>query len=255
MNHSVPSDAPVTVVAVHGNGGGSFRFSRLPASPDPAVRLRAIDLPGFGGRPAQRLPVTLDELSDALRDELRTAGPGPVVVLGHGIGGSIALHALQETVDGVVGLVLHAPVAARLDTRWFPRLMRPRWVRRGVQLAISSLPARLVGRLLLFRDGDVPRSFADRFLAEYRRADGFADMFDLLTADWFAGLRPIDVPTVLLWGERDRVLGADQVTELLAVVPGARQQTVAEWGHFPMIERPGEYLAVVTRLASELAAE
>jgi alpha-beta hydrolase superfamily lysophospholipase len=49
--------------------------------------------------------------------------PRPRVVLGHGIGGSIALELAQEYASSIDGLILHAPVGARLDRRWFPQLM------------------------------------------------------------------------------------------------------------------------------------
>ncbi len=242
----------LTIIAVHGNGGGSFRFERLhPHVPDD-VRLVAVDLPGFGGRPLPRRPATMDLLAAALLEEL-TADRAPIVVLGHGIGGSIALSALQGT--DVAGLILHAPVAARLDTRWFPRLMRPAPVRAAVKWAISSLPARLLGRAVLFRGGDVPRSYVDRFLREYRHAEAFADMFDLLSVDWFEQLDPLVTPTTILWGDGDRVLGADQATDLLRVVPDATTETVAGWGHFPMIEQPEDYLDRIVRIAREVVAQ
>ncbi len=239
----------LTIIAVHGNGGGSFRFERLRRHVPDGVRLVAVDLPGFGGRPLPQRPATMDLLAGALRDEL-TDDRAPIVVLGHGIGGSIALSALQG-VD-VAGLILHAPVAARLDTRWFPRLMRPAPVRAAVKWAISSLPARLIGRALLFRDSDVPRSYVDRFLGEYLYAEAFADMFDLLTVEWFEQLEPLTTPTTILWGDGDRVLGADQATDLLRVVPHATTETVAGWGHFPMIEQPEEYLDRVIGIARSL---
>ncbi|MEM8904418.1 MAG: alpha/beta hydrolase [Actinomycetota bacterium] len=239
----------LTIIAVHGNGGGSFRFERLRPHVPGHVNFVAVDLPGFGGRPLPQRPATMELLAGALRDEI-AAQAAPVVVLGHGIGGSIALSALQD-VD-VAGLVLHAPVAARLDTRWFPRLMRPTPVRAAVQRAISSAPARFIGRRLLFRDGDVPRSYVDRFLGEYRHAEAFADMFDLLTAEWFDGLEPLAIPTTILWGDGDRVLGADQATDLLRVVPDASTETVEGWGHFPMIEQPESYLSRIVDISRTL---
>ncbi|MEO1060991.1 MAG: alpha/beta hydrolase [Actinomycetota bacterium] len=242
----------LTIIAVHGNGGGSFRFERLHPHVPEDVRFVAVDLPGFGGRPLPERPATMELLAGALREEL-TGDRAPIVVLGHGIGGSIALSALQD-VD-VAGLILHAPVAARLDTRWFPRLMRPAPVRAAVQWAISSPPARLLGKALLFRDGDVPRSYVDRFLGEYRHAEAFADMFDLLTVDWFEQLEPLTTPTSILWGDGDRVLGADQATDLLRVVPEATTETVEGWGHFPMIEQPVDYLDRVVGIARELVGQ
>lgn len=240
----------VTVVAVHGNGGGSFRFSRLPDPLAPGVELRAVDLPGFGGTPIGADVATLDDYGRHLRALLDDA-PRPRVLLGHGIGGSLALSALQGHDAAADGLVLHAPVGADLDDRWFPRLMRPRPVRTAVKRAIAAPPTRWALRSRLFAPG-VPPEFADHFLAEYRRCAAFELMFDLLTPEWFASLRPVSTPAVLLWGERDRVLRHGQADAFDPLVPGARRRVVPAWGHFPMVDDPEGYADVVAGLAREL---
>lgn len=236
----------ITVIAVHGNGGGASRWSLLPRPLAPDVALRAVTLPGFEGRPLPAGPVTMATFTDALLDAVRTA-PRPRVVLGHGIGGSIALDALGDAPDDADGIVLHAPVGARLDSRRFPRVMAAPMVRRAVRLGISSLPARLVGRAVLFRSA--PRGTADRFLREYRRCAAFEPMFDLLTADWFARLRPVDLPGLLLWGSRDRVVDADHLPDFQRLVRRATWHVEPGWGHFPMLDDPDRYAAVVARLA------
>lgn len=239
----------VTVVAVHGNGGGAFRFSLLPDELAPGVRLHAVTLPGFEGEPLPAGPLSMTTYTDALAKEL-AAIAGPRVVLGHGIGGSIALDALGRHPEVAEALILHAPVGARLDERWFPRLMTTKPMRRLVQLGISSLPVRVVAGRLLFRSA--PAGFTNRFLAEYRRAESFGPMFDLLTAEWFDSLRPLELPAVGLWGQKDRVLGPDQLAFVERLVPASTRRIEAEWGHFPMIDVPEEYGRVVGELALEL---
>jgi pimeloyl-ACP methyl ester carboxylesterase len=240
----------ITVIAVHGNGGGASRWALLPRPLAPDVALHAVTLPGFEGRPLPDGPVTMATFADALRAVVRAA-PRPRVVLGHGIGGSIALDALGGAGAEIDGIILHAPVGARLDTRAFPRLMAAPPVRRAVRLGISSLPARLVGRLVLFRSA--PPGTADRFLREYRRCEAFEPMFDLLTAEWFAGLEPVAVPGLLLWGSRDRVLDVDHLADFQRLVPRATRHVEPGWGHFPMLDEPDGYAAVVARSARGLA--
>jgi pimeloyl-ACP methyl ester carboxylesterase len=243
--------SPLTVVAVHGNGGGAFRFSLLPRPLADGVSLRAITLPGFEGVPLPAGQVTVATFADALAEELR-AIDGDRVVLGHGIGGSIALDALGRHAGIAEGLILHAPVGARLDERLFPRIMSTPAVRSTVKWAIGAQLTRMIAGRLLFRG--TPAGFTDRFLAEYRRCEAFGAMFEILTAEWFDALEPIDLPAAVLWGEHDRVLGSDQATEIEALAPGADRVVVPGWGHFPMIDDPGDYATRIAELARGLVA-
>lgn len=239
----------LTVVAVHGNGGGAFRFSLMPTELADGVTLHAVTLPGFEGRPLGTASPTMATYTDDLATTIRGID-GPVVVLGHGIGGSIALDTLGRHPGIADGLILHAIVGANLDERWFPRFMARPAVRSGVQRLISSKAIRLTAGRLLFRSA--PAGFADRFLAEYRRAESFGPMFDLLTAEWFDSLAEVAAPTVVLWGEKDRVLDIGQLEVIEQLVPNRRRHVEPSWGHFPMIDDPAGYGRVIAELARSL---
>jgi pimeloyl-ACP methyl ester carboxylesterase len=240
----------VRLVAVHGNGGGAFRFSRVAEHMPADVAIVAPDLPGFGGAPRDPSITTLAGFADALARIVRDV-PRPRVVLGHGVGGSIALELLQREAELVDGVILHAPVGARLDRRWFPKLMRPRPMRELVRRVLASRLTRPFLRRRLF-DDRVPREVVDGFFDGYAKCEAFGDLFDMIDATWFAGLAPVDVPAVLLWGERERVLGVDQVDAFRSLLPRASVEIVPEWDHFPMLETPREYAEVVARLARGL---
>lgn len=241
----------LSLVFVHGNGGGGFRFERLKGFVEPGVEVFAPTLPGFGGERGSGPLETMGEYAETLAREVAGA-PGPRVVVGHGIGGSVVLEMLQRHAGVAEGVVLHAPVGADLERRWFPRLMRPAWVREAGRRAFAAPVLRPVWRRLLFREA-VPEEYLRRFFAGYGECAAFGRMFDLITAEWFAGLRPVAARAVLLWGGRERVLKAGQAEAFRRVLPGARVEIVPEWDHFPMIERPEEYLQAVARLAREVA--
>lgn len=241
-----------TIIAVHGNGGGGERFMLIGPvleQLDDAIALHAPTLPGFGGRPLGAI-TDLDGLADALATEVRSVD-GPRILLGHGIGGSVALHLLARDPAIADGLILHAPVGTRLDTRWFPRLMRPSWIRRLVPRVIATPLARPVLRRLALRQVDP--HVADRVLAAYGRAEAFGRMFEWLTADWFGRL-PVqaDLPAIVLWGQRDGVLDADQRGDYHRLLPRSREVTVPDWGHFPMLDRPEAYARTIAALTREL---
>jgi pyruvate,water dikinase len=238
----------ITLVAVHGNGGGGFRFARVrPHVPD-GIRFEAVTLPGFGGRAGDPTLRTLPDYAEALWREIEHL-PRPLVVLGHGIGGSIALDMVQR--HDIDALILHAPVGTRLEKRWFPRLMQPEPVRSLIKWGISSRITRpLIGRRFFSRN--VPVDYRNEFLDEYGRADSFSQMFDIITPEWWDGLEPVDMPALMLWGSDDRVLGADQVADYQALLPRTWTDVVPGWGHFPMVEGPAEYAATIADWAERL---
>ncbi|MCS7080927.1 MAG: alpha/beta hydrolase [Chloracidobacterium sp.] len=243
-----------TIIAVHGNGGGAFRFARLQPffTDDAPVAFTALTLPGFGGTPRDRRCRTLADYANHIQAFVMSVPP-PRVLLGHGIGGSMVLEYLQHDAPSVAGVILHAPVGAQLDTRWFPRLMRSTVARELGKRLLAARVLRPVWRRTFFSDA-VPRDFLDQFFAEYGRCEAFGQMFDLITADWFAGLRPVAVPCVLLWGARERVLRLEQAVDFRAKLPAAVIEVVSDWDHFPMVEQPEAYARKITSLALRLTA-
>jgi pimeloyl-ACP methyl ester carboxylesterase len=239
----------VTLTAIHGNGGGAHRFA-LAAPHFPAdVDFRPLTLPGFADRRADAALRTLADYGRYL-SEVIARQPRPRVLLGHGIGGSLALQMAQHYAPMLDGLILHAPVGAFLNARWFPRLMALPGARRAGQLAISSPLLRPLWRKALFTK-PVPPAFADRFFEEYRQCANFSQMFDLITASWFDSLSPVQMPSALLWGARERVLAAGHAPAFQALLPGAKLRIIDHWDHFPMIDQPEEYAQVVTVLVTE----
>jgi pimeloyl-ACP methyl ester carboxylesterase len=244
-----------TIIAVHGNGGSAFRFARLKPlfSETSAVGFVALTLPGFGGTPRDPQCATLSDYAAHIQ-QFVTQIDAPRILLGHGIGGSLVLEYLQHFAPSVAGVILHAPVGARLDARWFPRLMSSETTRElGKRMLASALLRPLWKRL--FFSQPVPDEFLNRFFAEYGTCEAFGQMFELITAEWFAGLKPVTLPSVLLWGARERVLRLEHAADFRAKLPAATMEIVNDWDHFPMVEQPEAYAHKLMQLASKLTAE
>lgn len=240
----------LTIVAIHGNGGGAFRFARMRPYVPEDVAFTAVTLPGFADVPRDPGLQSMADYARCLRDMLQdSAAPGPLVLLGTGIGGSMALEYVQHYPAD--GLILHAPVGTRIDTRLFPRLMKLPGMRGLGQWAFSSRLTRPFFKRLLFTQ-PLPDDVTNRFFDEYRQCSVFGQMFDLITADWFAGLRPVQLPAALLWGERERVLTVDQLDDYKVLLPNHLVRTVPDWDHFPMLEQPQAYAQEVVALARRL---
>ncbi|MDA0374534.1 MAG: alpha/beta hydrolase [Planctomycetota bacterium] len=247
---------PCTLVALHGNGGGAARFARVASHWPEGLRVEVPELPGFGARGGEA--VSHLQMEDYAREVIRfvEACDRPRVLLGHGIGGAFALAALQLSPDLADGIVLHAPVGAHLDQRRFPKLMRPRLVRRLARTVLTSRLSRPWLRRRLFVDPTtIPAAIETGFFGDYRRCSAFGHVFDLITARWFESLEPVRVPAVLLWGLEERVLAPSQAEAFRVPLPLASLRTVEGWGHFPMLETPESYAAVVSEAVRDLLRE
>jgi pimeloyl-ACP methyl ester carboxylesterase len=247
---TTPDAPPVTVIAVHGNGGGSFRFSMVAERVPRDVRFIAPDLPGFGGASRPTPLPTLRAYAEWLVDIIE-ATPAPRVLLGHGIGGAFVLELLQRYSHLVSGVILHAPVGAKLGSRAFPVLMKPRPVRWMVQQALAARLLRPMWERRFFR-APVPMHAVDTFFTNYRHCAAFSPMFDMITPRWFDSLAPVQVPATLLWGARERVLSPSHAALYQRVLPQADVVIEPEWDHFPMMDAPASYATRIADLAHDL---
>lgn len=241
-----------SLIAVHGNGGGGFRFERIQPFIPSEVKFLAPTLPGFDHVPQDDSLRTLKDYAFKLHEMICHA-PRPIVMLGTGIGGSIALEFVQHFESDVHALILHAPVGTRLKTRLFPNLMKPLWIRRlGQQLFSSKLTRPIFSALLFESPQNIPPDYVQRFFEAYRHCAAFAQMFDIITDEWFRSLRPVLIPSALLWGEKERVLTPDQAADYQKLLPNSVIRLVPNWNHFPMIEQPEAFSRETLSLAYEL---
>ncbi len=64
-------------------------------------------------------------------------------------------------------------------------------------------------------------------------------------------LARIDVPTLVLWGESDRIVSPDYGRAYAAAIPGARFQSIPAAGHYPYLEQPEPFVAAVSAFLRE----
>src|SRR5207244_12052993 len=55
-----------------------------------------------------------------------------------------------------------------------------------------------------------------------------------------------DVPTLIVWGDRDHIIPVEQGHATHAAIPGSRLEIFAGAGHFPHCEQPARFRAVLT---------
>jgi 3-oxoadipate enol-lactonase len=155
--------SPPTLLLVHGIGSTRAFW-------DPIVPLLdgfdcvAVDVPGFGAAPPIDEPVTVARLAVALDDPAR----GPVVVIGHSLGGMIAQELALRAPDRVRGLVLcnTIPGVTQGAREFNPVLAELAESSGSAAVADALMPAMLGPKALEHTD-----RARERFLADMQAAD------------------------------------------------------------------------------------
>jgi pimeloyl-ACP methyl ester carboxylesterase len=260
-----PAEGGEPALYVHGLGGASTNWTDFAALLATRLDAESPDLPGFGwsdpppvtaGRRAYSITAQAD-LVIALLARRR----GPVHLVGNSMGGAISIQVAARRPDLVRTLTLISPAVPDLTPRRgsdpaLPLLLVP-GVDRLVARRLGRLsPARRTQALLDLVYGDpsiVPANRRAEAEAEFARRAGLAHSTEAL-ARAFRGLvgayllpgersmwrlaARITAPTLVVWGDRDRLVHVSNAPRTARTIPGARLLVLPGIGHVAQLEAP-----------------
>lgn len=206
----------------------------------------AIDALGFGMSDRVVEPVyTLKQEARLLAEFFEGLGIRQAAIAGHSMGGALALQFAYDFPDQVYKLVLIAPATYLYDA--YPRdgfRRVPNSVARGV-LGIANRVRgnQLLGLVHAYGDPRMIDDDAMTYRAQLLKVRGSADALVAISksrreADVPRGLKKIMIPTLLLWGERDRVVPLWHARRHYLSMPNARLELIEGAGHLPQEEKP-----------------
>lgn len=213
------------VILIHGLAGSTRWWASTRELLAEHFRVYAIDLISFGATNSRRSFV-LDQAAAFLAAWLERIGVERANVVGHSMGGIIAADLAAAYPDRVDRLVLVAPATLPLNFG-YPRAML------GLLRTMPGISPRFVPILIAdgIRAGPLALWNATR---------------QILTADLRDRFCQIRAPTLLIWGERDRLVPVTVGSQLLHDVPHAKLLVMAGAGHVPMWDQPVEFVRIVT---------
>ena len=246
MTHVVESGSGPALLLLHGIGGSADSFVPQFDELSSSLRLLAWDAPGYGRSEDPGRPFDLDDYADAAADVIRDrCGDAGAHVLGMSWGGVIATRLALRHPGLVRSLLLgSSTVGSGADGDAAGR-MRARAATLE-QEGAEAFAAERAPRLLSGTAGDEVTAKATAIMASSIRLPGYGCAAESMAAtDHTADLPKIDIPTLVLGGDEDRVTGVPASQVLAGGIPGAVFVTIRGAGHLANQERPEAFNAWV----------
>jgi pimeloyl-ACP methyl ester carboxylesterase len=191
-------------------------------------RVVALDLPGFGysGRLAR---YGADSYAHFIHAFLDALGLEQVDLVGHSMGGQIAIAAAAARPERVRRLVLVASAGLpRHGSRWLA--------------PVAVLTDRSTYHLRLY----------PTMLRLTRHARAMRECYHMLLEDSVFGLlSDLTMPTLIIWGSRDRLVPLEDATLLARGIPNSRLVIMRGCGHLPFYQKPRQFERIIQKFLSD----
>lgn len=254
-----------TIVLIHGLAGSSSTWKDVMPTLVETHDVIAPDLLGHGESAKPMGDYSLGAHASGLRDLLAALEVPSATIVGHSFGGGVAMQLAYQHPELCDRLVLVASGGLGRDVSWLLRLGTLPLSEYAMPLVFSRRVAdggNQVGERLARLGWQSPtlrewwRSYSSLANADNRRAfvrtirtvidTGGQTVSALDRIDLAA-----DVPTLIVWGERDQIIPVAHARVAHEAIPGSRLCVLPGVGHFPHKEVPGDFLAVVLEFLAD----
>jgi pimeloyl-ACP methyl ester carboxylesterase len=213
-------------------------------------RVVTLDLPGFGASAPVGDGFDLNEVSDRLARALAAHHvTAPFDLVGHSLGGAVALTLAARRPNLIRRLVLVAPAGLQRRKTPLPGALLGQGTNGlfAARRRLAALSDRPWGRRLLLAfaaaDGATLSPSQARMMVE---ASGSAQRIaaaitTIAQADLLPLLQTSQTPLGLIWGRQDRAVPVKLATEIVAQRPDTHLEVIDWTGHVPMVERPDSF--------------
>jgi pimeloyl-ACP methyl ester carboxylesterase len=260
VSYELAGDGPA-IVLIHGITSSSRTWRSVMGGLAERYTVVAPDLLGHGRSGKPRGDYSLGAYASGIRDLLSLLGISRVTVVGHSLGGGIAMQFAYQFPDRLERLVLvdsgglgeEVSVALRAATLPGAELVLPLMFSPLTRDAGRAV-GRVLGRLGLkasanvrgvvegvdsLADADARRAFVHTARAVIDPRGQRVDARDRLYLSR-------DVPTMLIWGAADRIIPVEHGRRAHELMPHSRFEVFPGAGHFPYNDDPERFVSVLS---------
>jgi pimeloyl-ACP methyl ester carboxylesterase len=249
------------MVLIHGITSSSRTWARVLPGLAEHHTVIAPDLLGHGASAKPRGDYSLGAYASGIRDLLVALGHERVTVVGHSLGGGIAMQLAYQFPERLERLVLvssgglgrEVNIMLRAATLPGSEYVLPLLSGSVIRRAASAATG-LLSRVGLHPSPDI-EGVADGFtsLAAVDARRAFLHTARSIIEPWGQRVSATDrlylaawLPTMLVWGERDRMIPVAHARTAAAAMAGSRLEIFESAGRFPFNDEPQRFIHAVT---------
>lgn len=262
VSYTEVGTGPVLLL-VHGLGGS---FENWRAVVEPLARDHTVIVPNLPGH-GQSGPggdYSVGGLAAGLRDLLLILGHRRATLVGHSLGGGVAMQFTYQFPEVVERLVLVS--SGGMGPEVSPLLRAAALPGAGPFIAMTAPLIRLLSpRLIRARKGGRPPNIdltevahGYGLLSDRERRLAFLSTVRSVIGIGGQKVSAVDrlylaeaVPVLIVWGGRDRLVPAHHAEHAHREIPGSRLEVFEDAGHLPQIEEPTRFVEVLERFLQE----
>lgn len=253
------------VVLIHGISGSADDWIKNIGVLARDHRVYAVDLVGFGRCDMAGSDISLEGMTDFVRHFMQIQRIETADIVGHSLGGRLAVHFAAEFPEMTRHLVLAAGsglgrgVALSLRLTSIPHLGELLWrpSRNAIGLGLKGIvydPAVITREMVDTSYECAARPGSGRsFLSLLRTGVNWRGQRETFVQSTRDDLSRIAVPTLVIWGRQDHVLPPAHARVVAETVPNTKLVFFDRCGHLPQLERPHEFNAAVLEFLAEKA--
>jgi len=246
-------DKGTAVVLVHGLGGSIENWVK---NIDPLARSHRVyapDLKGFGRTDKTPLLRDLDELVQFIGDFMQVMHIEKASLVGNSLGGGLVLQFAVNFPQKVAKLVLvdNAGMgsAVIVDFKVVSIPVIGELLSKTSKKSTANLWRKIVFDSSLVTDELVEQTYQlailpganKALLATLRAGIGFRGQRASLTRPLLESAAKLAIPTLVVWGQQDRIIPVAHAQVAVKTIPGAKLQLFDRCGHMPQLEHPDEF--------------
>lgn len=236
------------MVLLHGYTDSSFSYSRVLPLIDAKYRVFVLDQRGHGKSEKPEKGYLLTDFAADVSAFMDAKGIKQATIVGHSMGSLVAQQIAVSAPERVERLVLVGSTTTARNNDVIE-----------LQKAVNELKDPVpVAFAREFQDSTVhrqlPEDFMKRVVEESLKLPARVwreVLAGIMASDFKSELSKIKAPTLIIWGENDKIFGRDEQNILASKIPDAVLKIYPETGHCPNWERPEQFVKDLENFISE----
>ena len=239
LENDVKSDT--SIVLVHGFGGSKDNWSKMLAEWNDRYHVIALDLPGNGESVSETsLSYTTTHQAGMLDSFLKAKGVTHLHLVGHSMGGAISLRYLQRhskdvrslTLIDAMGMVQTKSEGVKLVEVSDKNPLYDVCTEERLETLLNYSMYKRPSFFDIFKRTLLEEKCHRKEIEKVMYEDLYKDV------DLSSVAKRVHIPTLILWGEKDKITHVDNATLFHKTIKGSKLVILKDVGHVPLLEDP-----------------